>query len=79
MNDSDTIVREDLARVFKWLGLSMIEPNLPTIIKIGGITHKQERIGIYAFSNRFNAWLSKQLQSAEIEKKMIIHKMHSLI
>ena len=59
MNDSDTIVREDLARVFKRLGLSTIEPNLPTIMKIGGVTDKQERIDIYDFSKRFNAELTK--------------------
>jgi Ca2+-binding EF-hand superfamily protein len=61
INDSDTIAREDLARVFKRLGLSTIEPNLPTIMKIGGITEKQERIDIHDFSKRFSAELTKQL------------------
>jgi hypothetical protein len=49
-DESGSILKEDLSRVFKRIGLSTIEPNLPRIMEIGGVTLSQEKIDIKSFS-----------------------------
>jgi Ca2+-binding EF-hand superfamily protein len=78
-DETGSILREDLTRVFKRIGLSTIEPNLPMIMEIGGVTPNQEKIDIDSFSNKFMKALNNKINSVEFEKKMFIHKVHSLI
>lgn len=78
-DETGSILREDLTRVFKRIGLSTIEPNLPMIMEIGGVTPNQEKIDIDSFSNKFMKALNNKINSLEFEKKMFIHKVHSLI
>jgi len=49
-DESGSILKDDLSRVFKRIGLSTIEPNLPRIMEIGGVTPNQEKIDIISFS-----------------------------
>jgi hypothetical protein len=64
-DESGSILKDDLTRVFKRLGLSTIEPNLPRIMEIGGISPNQERIDILSFSNKFMKALESKINSLQ--------------
>jgi len=79
INDTGSIDREELARVFKRIGLSTIDKNIPRILSIGGVNESQEKVNIEQFTTRFMKVLNAKITSAEFEKKMFIHKVHSMI
>lgn len=78
-DDSDTIKREDLVRVFKRLGLSTIEPHLPTIFKVGGVGMKDERIDIVIFSAKLMDTIDNIMRRKKSKQVELINKLHSLL
>lgn len=74
-----SILKEDLARVFKRIGLSTVEQNMPRILQIGGVTENQERVDINIFAKKFMRALKEKLKSLEFQKNMFINKIHSLL
>jgi Ca2+-binding EF-hand superfamily protein len=49
LEGSETIQVSDLARVFKRLGISTIEPHLPYLHGVGGVRPKDQKIDIITF------------------------------
>jgi Ca2+-binding EF-hand superfamily protein len=77
--DTGSILKEDLSRVFKRLGLSTIDHNLTRILEIGGVSEKQERVDYRNFASKFMRALTDRLESIDHRKKMFIQKVHSML
>lgn len=59
-DDSGTILREDLLRILKRIGLSNVEPHLPTLLETGGANIDDERIDIINFADKLTAEVEKR-------------------
>jgi Ca2+-binding EF-hand superfamily protein len=79
VDDSGTILRHDLVRVFKRLGLSTIEPHLPLILQTGGAGLKDERIDIASFSIKMMAEVEKRAKQTHFVKTKFMQKIHSML
>ena len=79
LDDSGTILRHDLVRVFKRLGLSTIEPHLPLILQTGGAGLKDERIDIASFSVKMMNEVEKKSKQTNFVKTKFMQKIHSML
>jgi len=77
--DSDTVLREDLIRVMKRIGMSNIEPHLHVLLQIAGANVTDERIDIQNFADKVTATVTKIAKSKSAVKDKFLRKLHSLI
>ena len=78
-DDRDCVLREDLVRVLKRIGMSNIEPHLELILKIGGANVDQEFIDIDTFSDRITFEVNRKVNDKKMIKDKFLRKLHSLL
>lgn len=77
--DTDTILKDDLIRVFKRIGLSNVEPHLSVILEIGGASEHDERIDIYNFARLVTKEVNKLKKNRSMITEKFLRKLHSLL
>jgi hypothetical protein len=77
--DVGTVLKEDLIRVLKRIGMSNIEPHLHILLSLAGASETDDRIDILNFSNKVTAEVNKILKNKKVIKDKFLRKIHSLL
>ena len=78
-DNSDSILKDDLIRVFKRIGFSNVENHLALVLATGGANLEDERIDIYTFSHKLTAEVERRKRDKNVIKDKFLRKLHSLL
>ena len=76
---SDSILRDDMVRVMKRIGMSNIEPHMEFLMTTGGAGVDDERIDIYNFADKLTAEVTRRVKTKGMIKEKFLRKLHSLL
>lgn len=77
--NEDTILKEDLVRVLKRIGLSNVEPHLHLLLETGGASMEDERIDIQKFAYQLTEECRKLNKDKNLIKERFLRKLHSML
>lgn len=77
--DKETILKEDLIRVLKRIGMSNIEPHLHILLKLAGASIHDQRVDIVVFAEKVTAEVQKRVKGKSVIKDKFLRKLHSLL
>jgi Ca2+-binding EF-hand superfamily protein len=79
LDGSETINVSDLARVFKRLGISTIEPYVPYLLQVGGVRPKDQKIDIITFQQAIMKEMNIRNSRSKKLKQEVLNKLHSVM
>lgn len=79
LEGSESILIQDLPRVFKRIGISNIQSHIPYLLKIGDIAEGQRYIDIISFTAAMEKEMKSRLDKFKIMRQEVMNKLHSIM